>query len=75
MTKAYFGVNGQSVVKRTKNCFTVLLATLNPKLNKLTCPDLSEMFSRRVEDIYTLIHDKIENFVILQFYESSYKIA
>ena len=65
MTKAYFGVNGKSVVKRTKNC--LLLATLNPKLNTLTCPDVSEIFSRCVEDVYTLIHDKIENFVILQF--------
>ena len=62
MTKAYFGVNGESVLK-----IVLLLATLNPKLNKLTCTDLSEIFSRCVEDIYTLIHDKIENFVMLQF--------
>ena len=46
----------------------LLLATLNPQLNKLTCPDLSEIFRRCVEDMYTLIHDKIENFVTLQFF-------
>ena len=65
MTKAYFGVNGQSVVKRTKKFF--ITAILNPQLNKLTCPDLSEIFRRFVEDMYTLIHDKIKNFVTLQF--------
>ena len=65
MTKAYFGVNGQNVVNVLG--VVILLPTLNPKLNKLTCPDLSEIFSRCVQDIYTLIHDKIENFVALQF--------
>ena len=65
MTKGYFGVNGQSVVKRTKNYRTT--ATLNHKLNKLTCLDLSEIFSSCAEDTNTPMCNKNKNFVELQF--------
>ena len=60
------GVNGQSVVKRTK--IVLLLANLSPKLKQLTCLDLSEIFSRCVDKLKTLYYNCFYEIVFNTFH-------